>query len=313
MNRGKRGAEAWLRQLGRDVRRDRMLYLMILAPLAFLLVFSYAPMYGVQIAFRDYNIIKGIWDSPWVGLKHIRKFFSSYMFWRLMKNTLALSAYSLAVFPLSLVLSLLLNYMPNRRYKKTVQMVSYIPHFLSTVVMCGMVLQFLDQRTGMLNAFLGLFGVPAQSFMANPSAFPHVYIWSGVWQGVGYGSVIYIATLAGVSPELHEAAIIDGANIWQRIWHVDIPGVLPTFCILLIMRCGSIMNVDFEKILLLQNDLNGKVSEVISTYVYKQSFQNTFPQYSYSAAIGLFTSLVNMALLVTVNWASKRLSGSSLW
>ena len=313
MNRGKRGAEAWLRQLGRDVRRDRMLYLMILAPLAFLLVFSYAPMYGVQIAFRDYNIIKGIWDSPWVGLKHIRKFFSSYMFWRLMKNTLALRAYSLAVFPLSLVLALLLNYMPNRRYKKTVQMVSYIPHFLSTVVMCGMVLQFLDQRTGMLNAFLGLFGVPAQSFMANPSAFPHVYIWSGVWQGVGYGSVIYIATLAGVSPELHEAAIIDGANIWQRIWHVDIPGVLPTFCILLIMRCGSIMNVDFEKILLLQNDLNGKVSEVISTYVYKQSFQNTFPQYSYSAAIGLFTSLVNMALLVTVNWASKRLSGSSLW
>ena len=313
MNRGKRGAEAWLRQLGRDVRRDRMLYLMILAPLAFLLVFSYAPMYGVQIAFRDYNIIKGIWDSPWVGLTHIRKFFSSYMFWRLMKNTLALSAYSLAVFPLSLVLALLLNYMPNRRYKKTVQMVSYIPHFLSTVVMCGMVLQFLDQRTGMLNAFLGLFGVPAQSFMANPSAFPHVYIWSGVWQGVGYGSVIYIATLAGVSPELHEAAIIDGANIWQRIWHVDIPGVLPTFCILLIMRCGSIMNVDFEKILLLQNDLNGKVSEVISTYVYKQSFQNTFPQYSYSAAIGLFTSLVNMALLVTVNWASKRLSGSSLW
>ena len=313
MNRGKRGAEAWLRQLGRDMRRDRMLYLMILAPLAFLLVFSYAPMYGVQIAFRDYNIIKGIWDSPWVGLKHIRKFFSSYMFWRLMKNTLALSAYSLAAFPLSLVLALLLNYMPNRRYKKTVQMVSYIPHFLSTVVMCGMVLQFLDQRTGMLNAFLGLFGVPAQSFMANPSAFPHVYIWSGVWQGVGYGSVIYIATLAGVSPELHEAAIIDGANIWQRIWHVDIPGVLPTFCILLIMRCGSIMNVDFEKILLLQNDLNGKVSEVISTYVYKQSFQNTFPQYSYSAAIGLFTSLVNMALLVTVNWASKRLSGSSLW
>lgn len=313
MNRGKRGAEAWLRQLGRDVRRDRMLYLMILAPLAFLLVFSYAPMYGVQIAFRDYNIINGIWDSPWVGLKHIRKFFSSYMFWRLMKNTLALSAYSLAVFPLSLVLALLLNYMPNRRYKKTVQMVSYIPHFLSTVVMCGMVLQFLDQRTGMLNAFLGLFGVPAQSFMANPSAFPHVYIWSGVWQGVGYGSVIYIATLAGVSPELHEAAIIDGANIWQRIWHVDIPGVLPTFCILLIMRCGSIMNVDFEKILLLQNDLNGKVSEVISTYVYKQSFQNTFPQYSYSAAIGLFTSLVNMALLVTVNRASKRLSGSSLW
>ena len=313
MNRGKRGAEAWLRQLGRDVRRDRMLYLMILAPLAFLLVFSYAPMYGVQIAFRDYNIINGIWDSPWVGLKHIRKFFSSYMFWRLMKNTLALSAYSLAVFPLSLVLALLLNYMPNRSYKKTVQMVSYIPHFLSTVVMCGMVLQFLDQRTGMLNAFLGLFGVPAQSFMANPSAFPHVYIWSGVWQGVGYGSVIYIATLAGVSPELHEAAIIDGANIWQRIWHVDIPGVLPTFCILLIMRCGSIMNVDFEKILLLQNDLNGKVSEVISTYVYKQSFQNTFPQYSYSAAIGLFTSLVNMALLVTVNWASKRLSGSSLW
>ena len=311
MNRGKRGAEAWLRQLGRDVRRDRMLYLMILAPLAFLLVFSYAPMYGVQIAFRDYNIIKGIWDSPWVGLMHIRKFFSSYMFWRLMKNTLALSAYSLAVFPLSLVLALLLNYMPNRRYKKTVQMVSYIPHFLSTVVMCGMVLQFLDQRTGMLNAFLGLFGVPAQSFMANPSAFPHVYIWSGVWQGVGYGSVIYIATLAGVSPELHEAAIIDGANIWQRIWHVDIPGVLPTFCILLIMRCGSIMNVDFEKILLLQNDLNGKVSEVISTYVYRRGI--TKADFSYATAVGLFQSLVSLVFVYVTNFISRRATETSLW
>ena len=313
MERRKTSAREWSQTLRRDMYRDRVLYLMILAPLTVLILFSYVPMYGVQIAFRDYNIVKGIWNSPWVGMKNIKKFFSSYMFWRLIKNTLVLSAYSLATFPLSLVLALLLNYMPSQRYKKTIQMVSYAPHFLSTVVMCGMVLQFLDQRTGMLNAFLKLFGMPSVSFMAIPEAFPHVYIWSGVWQGVGYGSVIYIATLAGVSPELHEAAIIDGANIWQRIWHVDIPGVLPTFCILLIMRCGSMMNVDFEKILLLQNDLNGKVSEVISTYVYKQSFQNSFPQYSYSSAIGLFTSLVNLVLLVTVNRVSKWLSGSSLW
>lgn len=313
MERRKTSAREWSQTLRRDMYRDRVLYLMILAPLTVLILFSYVPMYGVQIAFRDYNIVKGIWNSPWVGMKNIKKFFSSYMFWRLIKNTLVLSAYSLATFPLSLVLALLLNYMPSQRYKKAIQMVSYAPHFLSTVVMCGMVLQFLDQRTGMLNAFLKLFGMPSVSFMAIPEAFPHVYIWSGVWQGVGYGSVIYIATLAGVSPELHEAAIIDGANIWQRIWHVDIPGVLPTFCILLIMRCGSMMNVDFEKILLLQNDLNGKVSEVISTYVYKQSFQNSFPQYSYSSAIGLFTSLVNLVLLVTVNRVSKWLSGSSLW
>lgn len=313
MERRKTSAREWSQTLRRDMYRDRVLYLMILAPLTVLILFSYVPMYGVQIAFRDYNIVKGIWNSPWVGMKNIKKFFSSYMFWRLIKNTLVLSAYSLATFPLSLVLALLLNYMPSQRYKKAIQMVSYAPHFLSTVVMCGMILQFLDQRTGMLNAFLKLFGLPSVSFMAIPEAFPHVYIWSGVWQGVGYGSVIYIATLAGVSPELHEAAIIDGANIWQRIWHVDIPGVLPTFCILLIMRCGSMMNVDFEKILLLQNDLNGKVSEVISTYVYKQSFQNSFPQYSYSSAIGLFTSLVNLVLLVTVNRVSKWLSGSSLW
>ncbi|MDD6883321.1 MAG: ABC transporter permease subunit [Eubacteriales bacterium] len=313
MERRKTSAREWSQTLRRDMYRDRVLYLMILAPLTVLILFSYVPMYGVQIAFRDYNIVRGIWNSPWVGMKNIKKFFSSYMFWRLIKNTLVLSAYSLATFPLSLVLALLLNYMPSQRYKKAIQMVSYAPHFLSTVVMCGMVLQFLDQRTGMLNAFLKLFGMPSVSFMAIPEAFPHVYIWSGVWQGVGYGSVIYIATLAGVSPELHEAAIIDGANIWQRIWHVDIPGVLPTFCILLIMRCGSMMNVDFEKILLLQNDLNGKVSEVISTYVYKQSFQNSFPQYSYSSAIGLFTSLVNLVLLVTVNRVSKWLSGSSLW
>lgn len=313
MERRKTSAREWSQTLRRDMYRDRVLYLMILAPLTVLILFSYVPMYGVQIAFRDYNIVRGIWNSPWVGMKNIKKFFSSYMFWRLIKNTLVLSAYSLATFPLSLVLALLLNYMPSQRYKKAIQMVSYAPHFLSTVVMCGMILQFLDQRTGMLNAFLKLFGLPSVSFMAIPEAFPHVYIWSGVWQGVGYGSVIYIATLAGVSPELHEAAIIDGANIWQRIWHVDIPGVLPTFCILLIMRCGSMMNVDFEKILLLQNDLNGKVSEVISTYVYKQSFQNSFPQYSYSSAIGLFTSLVNLVLLVTVNRVSKWLSGSSLW
>ena len=296
-----------------ELRRHWVLYLLSLLPLTVLIVFRYVPMYGVQIAFRNYQPTRGILNSPWVGMKYVRKFLTSYQFEGILKNTLAISFYSLATFPLSMVLAVMLNYLPLQRYRKAIQMVSYAPYFLSTVVMVSLTLQFMDADTGLFNAFLALFGVKPVNYMAKPEYFYSIYIWTGVWQTVGYNSIIYIAALAGISPELHEAAIMDGASIMQRIWHIDIPGILPTFCILLIMRCGSIMSVDFERIYLMQNNLNLGVAEVISTYVYKQGLQSAIPQYSYASAIGLFTSVINMILLVSVNWVTKKLSGHSMW
>ena len=192
-------------------------------------------------------------------------------------------------------------------------MVSYIPHFISTVVMVGIIMQFLDKQTGVINQFIQLFGKDSIAFMSKPGYFAPIYVWSGVWQGVGYSSIIYISTLSGVSPELHEAAIMDGAGILKRIWHVDLPGILPTVSILFVMSCGSIFNVGYEKIYLMQNNLNLKVSEVISTYVYKQGIASSMPQYSYGAAIDLFVSLLNIVMLVIVNKISKALTNSSLW
>ena len=297
-------------RIARELRKNYVLYLLILLPLAVLIVFQYVPMYGVQIAFRDYKVARGITGSKWVGLKYIKKFFDSPMAGTYIWNTLAISLYELG-----LVLALLLNYVPSARFRKTVQMVSYAPHFISTVVMCGMITQFLDARSGLINVLLRYVGVQPRNWMTYPEYFRHIYVWSGVWQGLGYSSIIYIAALSGVSPELHEAAIVDGANIFQRMWNVDIPSVLPTFCILLIMRCGSIMSVGFEKVLLLQNNLNKSASEIISTFTYNIGLNSSgaMPQYSYGAAIGLFTSLVNMVLLLVVNTVTKKLSGSGLW
>ena len=302
-------------RIARELRKNYVLYLLILLPLAVLIVFQYVPMYGVQIAFRDYKVARGITGSKWVGLKYIKKFFDSPMAGTYIWNTLAISLYELCTFPLGLVLALLLNYVPSARFRKTVQMVSYAPHFISTVVMCGMITQFLDARSGLINVLLRYVGVQPRNWMTYPEYFRHIYVWSGVWQGLGYSSIIYIAALSGVSPELHEAAIVDGANIFQRMWNVDIPSVLPTFCILLIMRCGSIMSVGFEKVLLLQNNLNKSASEIISTFTYNIGLNSSgaMPQYSYGAAIGLFTSLVNMALLLVVNTVTEKLSGSGLW
>lgn len=296
-----------------EFKKNWQLYVLIMIPLAFLIIFKYLPMYGVQIAFRDYNILAGVWDSPWVGLKHFKAFVENPKFFQLMKNTLVLSFYNLLLFPLPVILALMLTYVPSNKFRKTVQMVSYIPHFISTIVMCGMVLQFLDVHYGMINALIEALGGEATNLMADADAFPHILVWSNVWQNIGYSSIIYIATLAGVSQELHEAAIIDGANIWQRIWHVDIPGILPTVCVLLVMSCGQILTSDFERILLLQNYLNESSSEVITTYVYKMSFQSTFPQYSYSTAVNLFTTVINMALLFAANKITNKINGNGLW
>ena len=290
------------------------LYVLMLLPLIYLLVFQYYPMFGAQIAFKNFNLVKGIWGSPWVGFKHFERFLQSYQFGRVLKNTLIISFYSLlAGFPLPIVLALSLNYLQSGRYRKTVQMVTYAPHFISTVVIVGMMIQMLATRNGIINNTIAALGLERVNFLGEPAAFAHIYVWSGVWQGLGFSSIIYIATLAGVPPELHEAAIVDGATIIQRIWHIDLPTIAPTAIVLLILSTGGILSVGFEKAFLLQNPLNLRASEVIQTYVYKTGLLSAIPQFSYAAAIGLFQAVIGLALLVSVNQISRKFSEASLW
>ncbi len=287
------------------------LYTLLIVPVLYVFIFSYVPMYGIQIAFKQYNFNDGIWHSPWVGAKWFKMFFSSPQFMRLLGNTLGISIYSLfASFIPPIILAIALNEMRCAPFKKTVQMVSYIPHFLSTVVICGILQQVLSLN-GMVNNLLSNIGIDRIQFLGKPELFKHLYVWSGIWQNVGYNSIIYIAALAGISPELHEAAKVDGANIWQRIWNVDIPGILPTAVIMLIMRSGHILSVGFEKVFLLQNPLNMRTSDVISTYVYRLGMVNM--EYSFSTAVGLFQSIISLALMCMVNGISRRVSETSLW
>ena len=301
------------RSLVRHFRRFGAFYLMLVIPLTILIVFKYVPMYGLQIAFKNYRITSTIEKAPWVGLKHFKKFVTYYNFWPIIRNTLFINLYSLALFPLPLILALMLHHLPWQRMRCLVQNVSYLPHFISTVVLCSMVIQFTNARTGMLNAFLGLFGITPKNYMAYQEYYYSIYVWSGAWQNTGYSAIIYIAALAGISPDLHEAAIVDGASLLRRIWHIDIPGVLPTVCTLLILRCGQLLSLGFEKALLLQNSLNMPVSEIISTYSYNISLNSSTPQFSYAAAIGMFSSVINLIVLALANRVVGRLSQTSLW
>ncbi|HQO55993.1 MAG TPA: ABC transporter permease subunit [Clostridia bacterium] len=294
-------------------QRYGALYIMLIIPMAILVLFKYVPMYGAQIAFRNYRITRSIESSPWVGFKYFEKFFDYYGFWPILRNTLTINLYSLLVFPLPLILAILLTHLPFKRMVKTVQNVSYIPHFVSTVVLCSMVIQFTNARTGLINAITAIFGAEPVNFMAHKEYFYPIYILSDLWRDLGYNSIIYIAALTGVSPDLHEAAIMDGASIIKRVWHIDIPSIMPTFCTLLIMRCGQMLTIGYEKVLLLQNSLNISLSEVISTYSYDISLNAASPQFSYAAAIGLFSAVVNLVLLATVNKLIGRTSGNSLW
>ncbi|MDR3120996.1 MAG: ABC transporter permease subunit [Clostridiales bacterium] len=292
-------------------RKNWVLYAFLIPCLAYVIIFNYVPMYGVQIAFRDFAASKGIWGSDWVGLKHITRFLSSYHFMTLLKNTLTLSVYSLvAGFPMPIILAFVLNYTTFRRFRKFAQTATYAPHLISTVVIVGMLLTFM-QGGGVFNQLLAKIGVDPVLWTGTPKLFPHIYVWSGIWQGTGWSSIIYIAVLAGVSSELHEAAIVDGANILHRIWYIDFAELLPTVVILLIMNLGQVMSVGFEKVFLLQNPVNLETSEVIATYVYKTGIQGA--QYSFSAAVGLFNNLVNIVLLVIVNKVADVVTGSSLW
>lgn len=293
-------------------RNNFDLYLFMVPAIITTFIFAYIPIYGVQIAFKDFSARKGIWGSEWVGFEHFERFFNSPNFWELIWNTLSLSLYSLiAGFPIPIILALMLNSLRHKRYRKLVQTVTYAPNFISVVVMVGMILLFLSPRIGMVNNIIGIFGIKPVNFMGEVNMWRHIYVWSGVWQTAGYGSIIYFAALSGISPELHEAATVDGATKLQRIWHIDIPGILPTATILLILSCGSILSVGFEKAFLMQNDLNLPVSEIISTYVYKMGLIRN--DMSFSSAIGLFNSVINAILLISVNAFSRKISDNSLW
>lgn len=297
----------------KQMKENWILYLFILPSLAYLLIFHYAPMFGVQIAFRNYNFADGVWGSKWVGLKWFKKFLEAPRFWLIIKNTLKLSLYGLlAGFPLPIVLALILNNTENARWKKFAQTITYMPHFISMVVLVGMMNIFFSPSSGIINTIVSWFGGSGDTyFMGKESYFSHMYVWSSVWQQMGWNSIIYISALASVDPGLHEAAKIDGANKIKRVFYVDLPAIAPTIIIMLILNCGSLLSVGWEKAYLMQNDLNINASEIVSTYVYKLGLQQQ--KYSYSAAIGLFNSVVNFIILATVNKISAKVSETSLW
>ncbi|PWM33797.1 MAG: sugar ABC transporter permease [Clostridiales bacterium] len=294
----------------KKVRKYWQLYLLVIPAIIYVLIFSYGPMYGIIIAFEDFRPKRGYLGSEWVGLEHFIRFITYPDFWKLIKNTLSLSLYSLLTFPCAIILALLINEIKNTKFKKTVQMVTYAPHFLSIVVMCSLVVLMVG-RDGPLGHLYAMFTGKSENLLTIPSLFSSIYVWSGVWQSTGWGTIIYLAALSGISPDLIEAAEIDGANRLQVIRHVNIPGIMPTIVIMFIMSVGGILSVGFEKVFLLQNDLNLGVSNVISTYTYQIGLIGG--QFSYSTAIGLFNNIVNIIMLFLANTVLKKVSGTGLF
>lgn len=294
------------------IRKNWDLYLLIIPVIAFFLIFEYGPMYGLQIAFKDFIANKGILGSPWVGFKHFERFFDSYYFWRLLGNTLGIGLYQLLVgFPIPIALALLINEVRSKKFSRFVQTITYAPHFLSTVVMVGILFIFLSPQTGLLNNLITMFGGEPIHFLTETQWFKSIFVLSGVWQQMGWSSIIYLAALAGIDQQLHEAARVDGASRWQRIWHINLPGIMATIVVLLILNMGSMLSVGFEKVFLMQNTLNLPASDVISTHVYRKGIIDG--QYSYSSAVGLFNSVVNFTMLVIVNRIARKVDQASLW
>jgi putative aldouronate transport system permease protein len=301
-----------IRSIGKYFLRDYQIYIMILPSIAIIFIFSYIPMYGIQIAFKDFRFKEGIWGSPWAGIRHFIRLIGMEQFWKAMKNTVGIQLYSLAAgFPAPILLAIMLNECIFPKFKKTVQMISYAPNFISTVVMCGMIFLFTSKNAGMINNIISALGGERIEFMIQARWFKTIYVFSGIWQGVGFGSIIYIATLSGVDPQLVEAAVIDGANRLQKIWHIDLPCLFPTIVILLIFSLGGLLGVGFEKVLLLQNPLNMDTSDVISTYVYRLGLVDA--QYSFTTAIGLFNNVISFLMLAFVNRLAKLITDISLW
>ena len=292
--------------------RDWQLMVLCILPVAYFIIFHYVPMYGVQIAFKDFRAIDGIWDSPWCGFKHFRRFFTSPQFWPLLKNTLQLSLMQLTIsFPIPIILAIMLNQAKNHKFRRFVQSVVYCPHFISIVVLTSMLYIFLSPRNGIVNTIIQALGGDPIFFLGEAKYFKLTFVISGVWQNAGWDAIIYIAALAGISPDLYEAASVDGANKWQRIWHIDLPGILPTMVMMFILEVGKVMNLGMQKAYLMQNAQNLAASEIISTYIYKIGLINA--QYSYSAAVNLFNNLVNIFLLVTCNAIAKKVTKNGLW
>jgi putative aldouronate transport system permease protein len=296
----------------KKIARNWQLYVMIAPAVILIFVFAYIPMAGAQIAFRDYNPIQGIWGSPWVGFENFEWFFSIPDAWRLIRNTLALSGLGISLgFMAPVILALMINEIPSERFKRFVQTVTYAPNFISTVVMVSIILTILNPRSGIFGFLVETFGLPPVDLMAKPGAFPWVYVVSNIWQYVGFDAIVYLAALAGISPELYEAAKMDGASRLQKMRHVDLPGILPVVVILLIFEMSNILGIGFEKIYLMQNGPNLPVSEVISTYVYKMGLLRA--DFSFGTAVGLFNSVVNFLLLIAANWVARRTQEVSLW
>lgn len=294
----------------RKILNQWQLHVLILLPVVYLLIFHYWPMYGAQIAFRNYRAKKGITGSEWVGLKWFIKFLTNYDFREILVNTLAISFYQILVgFPIPIFFALMINAIPNERFKKVTQTITYMPHFISTVVIVAIVQLIFNPINGVYGTIYRLFGGEGYpyDFRGMANTFRHLYVWSGIWQNLGWDTIIYTAALSAVSHDQHEAAMIDGASRWKRVIHVDLPAILPTIGIMLIMRCGRVMSIGFEKVYLMQSPLNLSTSEIISTFVYKTGLGGS-GQMSYASAIGLFNSVVNCILLITVNWISKQVS-----
>ncbi|WP_028550125.1 ABC transporter permease subunit [Paenibacillus sp. UNC451MF] len=294
-----------------DIRKNKLLYLMLIPVVLFFAIFHYVPMYGAIIAFKDYSPRLGIWGSPWVGLEHFQSFFGGLYFWRVLKNTILISLYELLFgFPAPIILALLLNEIRSSLFKRTVQTVTYMPHFISLVVVCGMIKEFTSS-SGIVNDVIAYFGGERFSLLLEPEYFRTLFISSGVWQHIGWGTIIYLAALTGIDPEQYEAAKIDGAGRWKQMLHITLPGIMPTIVILIILDIGRLMNVGSEKIILLYNPSTYETADVIGSYVYRIGLQEM--NYSFSSAVGLFNSVINFTLVIFSNWLSRKLNETSLW
>ena len=299
------------RRLGDELYRHRYLYLMALPVILYYLIFCYGPMFGLVIAFKNYQISKGIFDSPWVGLKYFKEFFSGMYFGRTMRNTLLISFYDLLFgFPAPILFALLLNEIRSAKFKKTVQVITYLPHFISMVVICGMIVDFFSSD-GILTKLIVALGGEKMNYIGSAAHFRTIYVGTNIWQGVGWGSIIYLAALAGIDQELYEAAVIDGAGRLRQLIHITLPGISATIVIMLILRCGQLLSVGYEKIILLYHSGTYETADVISSYVYRMGLGNA--RYGYSAAVGMFQSVVNLALLLVANAFAKKISGSGLF
>ncbi len=302
---------ALIKRLVKDFKKNKLIYLMALPCILYFVIYHYWPMYGATIAFKEFSPRLGILDSPWVGIKYFKSFFESIYFVRILKNTLILNFLNIIFgFPAPILFALLMNELSGNRFKRTVQTVTYLPHFISTVIICGMLIDF-SSKSGLFNNIITLFGGQASSLLLNPSYFRPIYIGSGIWQEVGWGSIIYLSALTSIDEELYSAAHIDGAGRFKQLIHITLPGILPTIIIMLILRMGSIMNVGFEKVMLLYNPATYEVADVISTFVYRKGIEEA--NYSYSAAVGLFNSVVNFLMIITANYISRKTNESSLW